>query len=96
MKYKAVKPEKMGDMDMAVPEGPREYYPSVSIPLSALPEAKDWDVSETYEVSLKLKMTGLHMHKGRNGKDEGAAQFDITGIAVTEEKTPRYATKKAE
>ncbi len=92
MKYKEIKPIKPEVM-----EGPSPmsggYRPNISIPITALPEAKDWDVGDTYEVALKIKMTGIHMHKGRSG-EEGAAQFDITGVAVIEEKTPRYGTKK--
>lgn len=96
MKYKAVKPEKMGGMEIGSPSS-EGYRPSISIPLSALPEAKDWDVSEQYEVALQLKMTGIHMSKGRNGKEEGGASFEITGIAIIEgEKIMRYGSKKKE
>lgn len=67
---------------------PQKKYPNVRIELSALPEAKDWELNKEYEVTLRLRMTGLNIRKvmkNNNGleccDDYGNdATFDITGV----------------
>lgn len=59
-----------------------EYFPSFYIGLEHLPEAKDWEIGKTYEVTLHLKQTGLNMRKGPTGESSGDASFDIVGIDV--------------
>lgn len=53
-------------------------YPTVNIPLSALPEAKDWK-DGMYDVTLRIKMKGMHMSK-HDGKEHGDANFEIHGV----------------
>lgn len=80
MSMRKIKPEKMGG-EMAMPmSSPKEYYPTVYLDNKTLPEAKDWKVGTTYEVTLQLRMTGFSMRKGRDGKESGSADFDIVGI----------------
>lgn len=55
-------------------------YPHISISLDVLPEAKDWKIGKVYDVRLRLKQTGMHMSKGKDGKEMGDASFDIIGI----------------
>lgn len=62
-------------------------YPSITLDLNTLPEAKDWEVGSTYTVKLKLKMTGLSMRKSSNkgGYDDewgNNSTYDIHGIEV--------------
>lgn len=59
-----------------------EYFPSFYIGLDHLPEAKDWKIGKTYEVTLHIKQTGLNMKKGIDGESSGDASFDIVGIDV--------------
>lgn len=64
-------------------DGPTEkadvMHPRISIPLDALPEAKDWKVGQTYDVTVRLKQTGMHLSKGE-GREGGEATFDLVGI----------------
>lgn len=84
-----------------------KVYPTVSIPLEHLPEAKDWELKKTYEVTLKLRMKALSMTKRDElsdfDKDYGnKAEFDIVGIDVeegeeeTDERAPRYKEDEEE
>ena len=50
---KAVKAGYLGD-------APFDDRPMVSIDSKHLPEIKDWKVDGEYEVTMKLKMTGVH------------------------------------
>lgn len=58
-------------------------YPTFYIGIEHLPEAKDWKIGKTYEVTLRIKQTGLNLrrHEGKD-KDFGDASFEITGICV--------------
>ena len=47
------------------PQSPQPYYPSFSVTKDQLPEAEDWEVGKDYEVCIKVKMTGSHLHEGR-------------------------------
>ena len=72
-RYRKVSPEK--NLIMAEPK--RDYYPSVHLPLAVIPEAKKWKVGETYEISLKVKQTGVS-----ENEHGGNVSFDILGIKV--------------
>ena len=84
--FRKIKPEKTGKGGVEPMEMPKEIYPHFSIGLEHLPEAKKWDIGKEYYVSLKLKQTSMDMHKGKSGKDMGAAGFDIVGIHAEEHK----------
>lgn len=67
---------------------PIKKYPNINIDLDTLPEAKDWKINKEYEVTFKLKMTGLSVRK--TNKEEmfdsygNNAQFDIVGVEAPE------------
>ncbi len=70
------------------------YYPSTCFDNKTLPEGKDMKVGKTYTVTLQLKMTGISQRQGRDKKERGHYDFDITGIEVGPEvkgKKQRYA-----
>lgn len=56
-------------------------FPTFYISIDHLPEAKEWPMGETYDVTLRLRMTGLNIrkHEGKD-KDLGDANFEIVGI----------------
>lgn len=58
------------------------YFPNISIPLDAIPEAKDWKPSKTYRVTLDLKMTGLNLRRNGDNKDSGDSNYEIHGVEV--------------
>lgn len=77
--------------------GPAEpRYPKLSIGLDHLSEAKEWKIGKTYELTLRVKMTGIqdgpeHMGNG--------ASFDVVGIEPGEQvkgakDVTRYAGEK--
>lgn len=77
---RTIKGKSMKDMyPSEVSKAADVIYPNVSLSLDALPEAKDWKVGKTYDVTLRVKQTGMHLSKGKSG-DNGSAQFDIVGI----------------
>lgn len=76
-KIKGKSPKEMYGSEIS--KAPEVIYPSVSIPLSALPEAKDWKAGKTYDVTLRIKQTGMHMSK-RGNQEHGDASFDIVGV----------------
>lgn len=56
-------------------------YPHFFIDIQHLPEAKDWEIGKTYDVTLRVRQTGLHVsrHEGRK-EDTGEATFAIVGV----------------
>ena len=65
-------------MGLHVPSKTSVYYPSVSLPLKAVPEARKWDIGRTYEVTLRVTMTGMHQSR----HSDGNASFDIKAVGV--------------
>ncbi len=41
-----------------------EYKPTISIGSKDLPEIKKWEVGESYDIIVSVKMTGLHEREG--------------------------------
>lgn len=76
---------------MGVEQSSAPHYPTFSIDLEHLPEAKNWQVGKTYKIELEVKQTGLHI--GQSAYDN-RAEFDIIGIDTSENKSkpkaPRY------
>ena len=52
-------------------------FPSLSIDLEYLPEARSWKNGNTYEVTLRLKQTSI-----REDERGGSVGFDIVGVSV--------------
>lgn len=68
-----------------VPEGKRDtrkHFPTVSVPLDALPEAKNWEPGKTYDVMFRLRMTGLNLRRNGDSKDSGDSNYEIHGVDV--------------
>lgn len=87
-----VMPESMKEMGME--PSTKAYYPNVCFDAKTLPEGKDWKVGKTYQVTLRVTMTGTSQRKGRDGEEHGHFDFDIVGIDPKGEmkgKPNRYA-----
>lgn len=76
---RAIEPKEEKSMGCCEVESPksktRKYYPMFRIDLKHLPEAKKWDLSDEYTVTLKLKMVGISQSKYQND-----SEFEIIGI----------------
>ena len=104
MSMRKIKGEKVGKMGMPseASEAGDIRFPTFYIDIKHLPEAKDWEMGKTYNVTLQLRQTGLSIRKneGKN-EDMGNAEFEIIGIdpvgEVKEKKEPkaRYTEKKS-
>lgn len=56
-------------------------YPSMYFDVENLPEAKKWEIGKTYDVTVRIRMTGINIrkHEGKD-KDMGDASFELIGI----------------
>lgn len=54
---------------------PKKIYPHLRLEHQFFPESKKWEVGKEYEVTLKLKMTGLSIARWQND-----SEFDIVGF----------------
>lgn len=86
-KIRKIKPETIKAMEAKAPSG--KMWPSFSIELKHLPEAKKWKPKGKFRLVLDVDMTGLHIDKGVE-EDYGCASFDVTGIGIL----PRAKAKK--
>lgn len=96
-----VKPYKWhSEMKKSEDEG---VLPNISLPLSAIPEAKKWEVGKTYLVTLQVEMTRLSI--GGGGMDmgpsssDGSVGFEVYGVEAGKEvkgKVERYQDDKEE
>lgn len=71
--FKKVKGEKF---DSAISE--RVHLPSISFNSEQLPEIKNWEVGQAYEVALQIKQTSLSQERDK----KFSAGFDIVGVKV--------------
>jgi hypothetical protein len=87
MESKAKQLEKMSAGPM-MDSSPYIYLPNFRLEKKDMPEIAKWDVGKTYELKVKVRMTGYEEHKSLNS-EEGRAngEFDIIGIEPIEEKT---------
>jgi len=82
-----IEPKVEEHMNAIVGEGPSKkkesikIYPRLRMEHQFFPEAKKWEVSEEYTVTLKLKMTGLSISKFQND-----SEFDIIGVDIKSKK----------
>ena len=56
---------------------PKVYYPSVMLNSKEFPPIKTWKVGQTYEVTVTLKMTGMHERD-----KETTGEFDLVSVSV--------------
>ncbi len=94
IKPKEIKRYELSRADMSKPQ---KKWPSISVDLYALPEAKNWDVDEEYTVTFKLKMTGINMRKSNNPNDYDMdygnnATFNIVGVEAKDTKKSKDDT----
>lgn len=59
----------------------KKYLPSFTITAKDLPAIKNWEVGNTYEVKIKVKMESLTEKEERT-----RAELEIQGIEVVENK----------
>ena len=85
-----IKPEKSQNIPSEVSK--EEIYPYFSIDLKHLPEAKEWEPGETYNIGLEVKMTGINIREDEE-KERGDANFNVTGIEILK-KPKKKETKK--
>lgn len=78
-KYTRITPRSYKD-DMPMSTRDDKHYPTINLSLKDLPEAKDWKVGETYNVSFKLKQ--VSKNESKNG---GTVTFEICGRHVEDE-----------
>ena len=87
MDSKAKQLEKMSCGPMCDSE-PYIYLPNFRLEKKDMPEIAKWDVGKTYELKVKIRMTGYEEHKSMNSEQGRAnGEFDIIGIEPEEEKT---------
>lgn len=72
-KTKGVKPEPM-EMDMPM-------KPRMHVTFNDLPEAKKWELGETYTLTVQVKMKGMHIDDYGDG-EKGEATLEIQKIGV--------------
>lgn len=71
----------------------KAHYPSIYLDNTTLPEAKKWEVGKTYDVKLRLRMSGISMRKHKDGTEHGNSDFEVVGIepgGVVKGKVERY------
>lgn len=54
---------------------PTKYFPTLRLEHQFFPEVKNWKVGAEYEVTLKIKMTGVSISKYQND-----SEFEIVGF----------------
>lgn len=64
---------------MAKPTKSKPIYPTFRMDLNYLPEAKDWKVGTSYEITMKVKMVGLSQSRFDN-----SAEFEIREIETAD------------
>jgi len=77
---KKIKKEKMKKVTPETYDGPtssknKKYYPSVNFKLQDIPEAKSWEVGNTYMMIIGAKMTSI-----REDEDGSDVSFKILKV----------------
>jgi len=60
--------------------GMKPYFPSFGLGLEHIPEAKRWKLGETYNIEMKVKLTGLSQSRYQNSAD-----FEIVEIGADDD-----------
>lgn len=69
-----------------VKDTPRKIYPTVRLTHEFFPETKKWEVGKEYEVTLKLKMTGLSIARWQNDSEFDIVGFECEGMKEDKDK----------
>lgn len=68
------------DKPMEVGPSTKEYFPTLNLKLTDIPEAKDWKIGGKYTISLQVEQTAIRQSKEKNGG--GDVTFEIKGIKI--------------
>ena len=77
-RLKKVTPEEYG---MTSSEKSEKYYPRLTLKLKDIPEAKDWEVGETYDLIVEAKMSELAIHSDK----EGRVEFEVKRVGYMDD-----------
>ncbi len=78
-----MKPTRYPKMEMTASDGP--HFPSLNLPISAIPESKKWKIGGEYTLTVKVK------HRSYSeDKQGGQVGFDVMGVETKpgKSKTP--------
>ena len=81
-----IKPKESGMDSMPISESSdkkAKVYPRLCLKHEFIPEVKDWEVGKEYEITLKLKMTGLSISKFQNDSEFDILAYEIDGEDVS-------------
>lgn len=68
--------------------------PTISLDSKCLPEIKEWRVSKNYEITLKVRETGVHEDTLPDGKRMLHATFEVINADGNESSREESAIKK--
>ncbi len=57
--FRTVTPETFGRVRTS--SSPEKYYPSFSVPIDNIPQAKDWEVGKTYKLALEVIQKAIRL-----------------------------------
>lgn len=72
--FHKIKAKKESELKMDIE---RDLYPQFGIELKHLPEAKEWEVGQTRQLELKVKMVSRNIEGNKD-----SARFNIIGIGT--------------
>lgn len=71
-------------------DGPMEpMLPGLYFDFKQLPEAKKWEVGETYYLRVKVRQSSMSQHKN----SPGTASFEVLGVEVVDGPKPKPKAK---
>lgn len=80
MKTRIIKPKRMSEMYNSPMSPADKIYPQLTLSFTDLPEAKDWEVGEIYEIEMTVKQ--VRTNEDENG---GTVTFEIRKVAIDED-----------
>ena len=72
---KKVTPEKWGGVEASPSKKVEEHYPSFTLKLQDIPEAKKWDIGKTYRLEIEVELKSM-----RADEKESTAGFDVKKV----------------
>lgn len=72
---KKVTPEKWGGPEAVSTKKVEEHYPSFTLKLQDIPEAKKWDISNTYRLEIEVELKSM-----RADEKESTISFDVKKV----------------
>ena len=74
---KKVTPEKWGGVETSSPKKVEKHYPSFTLKLQDISEAKKWDIGKTYRLEVEVELKSM-----RADEKESTAGFDVKKVRV--------------